>query len=110
MAKENSDKIPFLWLYQASKSPREIQKLLNVNRMPVWRMLKRLKETGKVMNRPGQGCALNARTKRLIKATREKLRRDPKRSIRNLTQQSNVSIGTISTILHKDLKTSPYKH
>ena len=50
--------------------------------MLVWRTLKRYEETGKVENRSGQGRPRSARTQKLIKATRENLWRNPKRSIR----------------------------
>ena len=79
------------------------------SRMLVWRALKRY-ETGDVQNRPGQGRPRTARTPNQVKSTREKIRRNPKRSIQNLAKVSNVSYGTVSTVLRKDLKMSQLKH
>ena len=78
--------------------------------MLVWRTLKRYEETGDIPNRPGQGCPRTARTPKLVKSTREKIRRNLKRAIQNLAKESNVSYGTMSTVLRKYLKMSPFKH
>ena len=67
--------------------------------MLVWRTLKRYEETGNIQNKPGQGRSRTARTPKLVKSTREKIRRNPKRSIQNLTKESNVSYETMSTVV-----------
>ena len=97
-------------LFKAGKSHKEICKKLKVNRMLVQRTLKRYKESGNVQNRPGQGCPQSARTTKLVKATREKVRRNPKRSIQEMAKEAKVSQGTMFMIFHKDLQMSPYKH
>ena len=81
-----------------------------MNRMLVWRTLKRYKESGNVQNQLGQGRPQSARTAKLVKATREKVRRNPKRSIQEMAKEVKVSQGTMFTILCKDLQMSPYKH
>jgi len=97
-------------LFKAGNSRQDISKSLKVNRMLVWRTLKRYEETGGIQNRPGQGRPRTARTPKLVRSTREKIRRNPKRSIQKLAKESNVSYGTMSTVLRKDLKMSPFKH
>lgn len=97
-------------LFKSGKTAPDIAKILNINRMLVWRTLKRFESTGDIVNQPGQGRPRSARTIKLVKSTREKLRRNPKRSLRNLAKDGKVSVGTMSTILHTDLKRSPYKH
>ena len=84
MFKNINKRIAIVVMFKAGKSPGEISKILNlkIKRMLVWRTFKRYGETGKVENRPGQGRPRSARTQKLIKATRENLRRNPKRSIR----------------------------
>ena len=52
----------------------------------------------------------SARIPKLVKSTREKIKRNPKRSIQNLAKKSNVSHVTMSIILRKDRKMSPFKH
>ena len=97
-------------LFKAGNSKQDISMSLKVNRMLVWRTVKRYEETGDVQNRPGQGRPRTVRTPKLINSTREKIRRNPKRTIQKLAKQSNVSYGTMSTVLRKDLKLSPFKH
>ena len=97
-------------LFKAGNSRQNISKSLKINRMFVWRPLKRYEETGGIHDRPGQGRPRTARTPKLVKSTREKIRSNSKRSIQNLAKESNVSHGTMSTVLRKDLKMSPVKH
>ena len=63
-------------LFKAGNSKREICKNLKVNRMLVWRTLKWYEETGGIQNRPGQGCPQIVRAPKLVKTTREKIRRN----------------------------------
>ena len=97
-------------LFKARNSRQNISKSLKVNRMLVWRTLKRYEETWDIQNRPDQGRPRTARTAKLVKSTREKIRRNPKRSVHNLAKKSNVSYRTMSTVLRSDLKMSPFKH
>ena len=97
-------------LNKAGNSKQNIYKSRKVNRILVWMTLKCYDETGDIQNRPGQGRPITARTPKLVKFTREKIRRNPKRSIQNLAKELNVSYGTMSTVLRKDLKMSPFKH
>lgn len=97
-------------LFKSGKTSPDIAKTLNINRMLVWRSLKWFKSTGDIVNQPGQGRPHSARTPKLVKSTREKLRRNPRRSLRNFAKKGKVPIGTMSTILHTDLQTSAYKH
>ena len=110
MAKYLDKRIAILELFKAGKSHKEICKDLKVNRMLVWRTLKRYKESGNAQNQPGQGRPQTARTTKLVNATREKVRRNPKKSIQEMAKGAKVSQGIIFTILCKDLQMSPYKH
>ena len=85
---------------------------LIINRMFVYEHLNGLNQlvTLSIYHLPGQSRPRSARTIKLVKSTREKLRRNPKRSLRNLAKEDKVSIGTMSTILHTGLQTSPCKH
>ena len=91
-------------LFKVVKFRQDISKSLKVNEMLVWRTLKRQDETEDIQNRQGQGRPRTVRTPRLVKSTREKIRRNPKRSMPNLTNQ------TMSTVLRKDLKMTSFKH
>ena len=74
-------RIAIVELFKAGKPQKEICKDLKVNRMLVWRTLKRYKESGNVQNQPGQGCPRSASTLKLIRKSREIVQRNPKRSI-----------------------------
>ena len=72
--------------------------------MLVWRTIKLFKETEDVTNRPGQGRPRTPEHQNLLNP-----------SVRNLeeTQKDHSEIWLkrlVSTILHKDLNTFPYKH
>ena len=54
-------------LFKAGNSRQDTSKSLKVNRMLVWRTLKRYEETGDIQNRPGQGRPRTARTSKLVK-------------------------------------------
>ena len=97
-------------LVKAGNFRQDISMKLKVNRMLVWKTLKRYEETGDIQNIPEQGQPRTARTPKLVKATKEKIRRNPKRSIHNLAKESNVSYGILSTVLRKGLMMSPFKH
>ena len=97
-------------LFNAGNSRQDISKSLKVNRMLIWRTLKRYEETRDIQNRLRQDRPRTARNPKLVKPTREKIRKNRKRSIQNLAKESNVSYGTVSTVLQKDLKMSPFKH
>ena len=94
-------------LFIAGNSRQDISKSLKINRMLVWRTLKRYEETRDIQNRPGQGRPKTTGTPKRVKSTRVKLRKNPKRYIQNPAKESNVSYGTMSTVLRKDLKVSP---
>ena len=78
-------------LFKAGNFRQDISTSLKVNRMLVWRTLKRYDETRDIQNRPGQGRPRIARTSKLVKSAREKSRRNPKRSIQNLPKESKVN-------------------
>ena len=57
-------------LFKAGNSRQNICKSLKVNRMSVWRILKRYEKTEDIQNRPGQGRPRTARTPKLVKSPR----------------------------------------
>ena len=97
-------------LFKAGNARQDISKSIKVNRMLVWRTLKRYEESEDIQNTPGQDRPRTARTPKLAKYTSEKIRRNPKRSIQNLAKETNLSYETMSTVPRKDRKMSPFKH
>ena len=86
-------RIAIVECFKAGKPQKKICKDLKVNRMLVWRTLKRCKESGNVQNQPGQGCPRSASTSKLIRKSRKIVRRNPKRSIRKTAKEANVLYG-----------------
>jgi len=65
-------------------------KPMGINRMFVWRTVKRLQVTGSINNRPGSGRPRTTRTKDRVKRIWEKIRRNPERSARNLAREEQI--------------------
>ena len=75
-----------------------IAKKLHIRRETVWKVVKKFKETGETCNRPGQGRKRTVRTKRLVKNTREKLRRNSLRSAAKMAvEQESVKLQCVES-------------
>jgi transposase len=103
------DRNAIVTLHEKGESNSVIAKKLQIRRETVWKVVKKFKETGETCNRPGQGRKRSVRTKQLVKNTREKLRRNPRRSAAKLAAEAGVSQTSMRRVLKDDLKTSPYK-
>ena len=81
-------------LFESGQTPSKICKLLKgrVSRSGVYKALKRLNETGSALPKVRSTPSRKVRTPKLIKNTREKIRRNPKRSIRKLASAAGVSM------------------
>ena len=95
--------------HKQGESNSSIAKRLNMNRTPVWKIVKKLKETGTTLDKPGRGRKRTVHTLKLVKNTREKLRRIQRRSHRKLAPQANVSNSTMYRVMKDDLGKKPYK-
>ena len=84
-------------LFESGQSPSQICKLLKgrASRSSVYKALKRLRETGSALPKVRSTPDSKVRTPKLIKNTREKIRRNPQRSVRKLAAASGVSYGTM---------------
>lgn len=72
------------------------------------RCVKLFRETGSVSRKTGSGRPLK-RTAETVDAAREIMENAPTTSIRHLSQQVDLSIGTCHTMLHKDMQLYPYR-
>jgi transposase len=84
-------------------------KALGINRMKVYRTVRRLKETGSIKDRPRSGRPRTVRTRERKKRIREKIRRNPRRSARKLASEEGVSDRSMRRLLRDDLHLFPYK-
>ena len=91
--------------------PSEIFRLMKevVSRRGVYKAVKRFKDTGTCAPRIRSDPERTVRTKKLIKKVREKLRRNPARSARQLAKDYSVSVSSMQRILKDDLQSYPYK-
>ena len=92
--------------------PSEIFKLgknLKINRMLIKRTIDRYQETSSVEDRPRSGRPRTSRTPKLIKNVREKIRRNPRRSMRKLAKEAQTSARTMRRLCESDLQMVPYK-
>ena len=105
MAVENT----IITFHKKSESDSCIAKKLHIRRETVWKVVKKLKETGETCNRPGQGRKRTVRTKRRVKNTREKLRRNSRRSAAKMAAEAGISQTSMRRIFKEDLRTYPYK-
>lgn len=99
-------------LHRAGHSNSDIVKLLkNVKTTykTVYNVVKRYKETGGTSDRPRSGRPRSARTPQLKRSVREKIRRNSKRSIRQMAKDHGVAYGTMHSLVTKDLGCSSYR-
>ena len=86
-----------------------IIKQLKVPKSTVYDTVARFKELGNDKDHPRSGCPRTDCTPKIIKAAHERVRRNPKQSIRKMAQEINISPKTTRTILKTDLKLLPFK-
>lgn len=87
---------------------KELQKF-GVSKTFVYYNIERLRGTGSIKDRPKSGRKRTVRTKKLIKAVRERIRRNPERSANKLASDMGKSRTTMQRILKEDLQLKPYK-
>jgi len=98
--------------HEKGMRPPEIFKLgkkLKINRMMIKRTIDRYKETMSIEDRPRSGRPRTTRTQKLLKNVREKIRRNPRRSMRKMAKEAQTSPRTMRRVVENDLKMSPYK-
>ena len=96
-------------LHRAGKTNSEILKLLKAPRSTVYHTVSRFKELQSTDDRPRSGRPRSSRTPKVINAVKARIRRNPKRSMRAMARDMNVSEKTIRNIVKIDLKMSSFK-
>ena len=105
----NSQKFVLQWLQTEIQWLRLNYKQLNMNRSMVWNIVKKSQETGNTLDRPRRERKRSVRSSQLLKNTREKLRRNPRRCCRTLVTATSVSKFTMHQVLRNDLGVKPLK-
>lgn len=99
-------------LHELGKKPCEILKELKglkVNRMFIFRNIKRFVESGSTQKRYGGGRKPTATRPENIRKVRDRLRRNPRRSARKMAEDIGISKSSMGRILKLKLKTKPFK-
>ena len=80
-----------------------------VSQSDVYKVIKRIKETGSCILRVRTTSPWPVRTPQLIKITQKKIQRNCRKSARQLAKNANISNVTMQKLLKNDLKKTPYK-
>ena len=104
-----SKRAAIIQLHPAGHSNSKIMKLLKAPKSTVRDTILRFQELGTMEDRDRSGRPRSAHTPAKIKALRERIRRNPKRSLRKTAKDMNISHESVRTIVEQDLKMSPYK-
>ena len=96
-------------LHNEGVSPSEIAKRLEMYLATVCKQIKRYKELGTLDDRPRSGRPVTATTKKNKEKIRSRIRRNPRRSMRQMAKDIQISEGSVRKIVKKQLKLHPYK-
>lgn len=88
---------------RAGERPTVIAKQLRVSRMRVYRTQSLFEATGSVKARHGGGPARTWRTKTTVRAVCSQIRRNPRRSARQLSRDFNMTRTSMNKLLKQDL-------
>lgn len=106
METKTIERAGIIQLHLSGKRQCEIFKLLQkskVSRQTISYTIKRYIETGSIQDRKRSGRPRSVRTPRMVKALKERIRRNPRRSQKKLAIQMKVSRGTLKNALKEDL-------
>ncbi|KAI6659696.1 hypothetical protein LOD99_14621 [Oopsacas minuta] len=79
-----------------------MSKILSINRWIVYHTIKRYKETGSTQDRFRKGRPRSVRTPAIRKLVRERVRKNPVRSIQVMAKDFNISTRSIGRIVKED--------
>lgn len=101
------DKI--LTLHSLGERYCDIARKLGIDPANVRRTVKRFEVLGHTERKLGSGRKRTARTAKHIKIVRERVRRNPRVSIRKISRETGINVSTVHRIAKKDLHLRPYK-
>lgn len=108
--KEN--RITVVGLYKCGKTASEIFELLKplkITRMFVYRTINRFNKENTITDRQRSGRPRTVRTSAVIKAVRERIRRNPLRKQKIMAREVQISTRSMSRLITKDLKMGAYR-
>ena len=80
-------------------------------RKTIKKIVEKFRNTGSVVNenKGHSGWYVAVRTRANVQTVRKHLQQSPRKSIRRLSQEADISRTTVQRIIHNDLKLFPYK-
>ena len=75
----------------------------------IYDVIKRVRGRGHADRKVGSGRKRTVREPKVVKQVRERIRRNPRRSMRKLADELKISDRSIRRIVHDDLKMKAYK-
>ena len=81
-----------------------ISKILDMPNSSVWNIIRKFQTTKEIADLPRTGRPRCMRTPKKIKAIRETVRRNPKRSMRKMASKVGISKSSMHCLIHENLK------
>ena len=107
-----SDRCSVIKLFQSGHTQSDILKILKMplgRRMFVYRTIKRFKETGSTGDRVRSGRPKSIVTKKVAKAVREQIQRNPRLSVRKMASVMKISRGSLQRVVRNELGMRSFK-
>jgi transposase len=89
--------------HQSGMTRKDIATSLKIHRSTVYRIIDKFKATGTIKRLSGQGRPRTVRTPAAIRAVRDRIRRNPVRSMRKVAKDLDISERTIRRIVKVNL-------
>lgn len=103
------DRHTILRLSQSGHSQKDIARITGFSRRTIENTVRRFRETGTTNDRPRSGRPATAVTSVNVKRLRDKIRYDPKRSLRKLSKELNISERSARRIVKSRMGLRPIK-
>ncbi|KAI1704469.1 winged helix-turn helix domain-containing protein [Ditylenchus destructor] len=107
--KMSSKRAAIIELYKQGQGVNNIARLLKMHKQSVIRAVSRFKELGTLEDRPRSGRPPDVRVQKAKKAIKAKLRRNPKRSMRMLAKEGEISNRTVRRLVNDELRNQSLK-
>jgi transposase len=109
---DKENRIAVIALHKVGMEPNAIVKTLHtlgISKMFVYQAINRYNETSSVCDRKRSGRPRSVRTKKVVKAVRERILRNSVRKLKILSREMKIAPRTMSRILKDDLGLTAYK-
>ena len=89
---------------RAGLTPTQIAKQLGISRYAIYKIKNKLKSIGTDSRKPGSGRPRSARTKDIIRKVKQRIKRNPVRSMRKMATELHISRVSMQRLVKIDLK------